>query len=149
MNSRTQLSNLPFTHWRRKWQPTPVFLPGESQGQWSLVGCHLWGCRVQSHDWSDAAAALSTNNLTHYAHQYPGRLRREPRCLFPLRSNEAVSSTFLPDKAEPEKTTKIIGLNNPEFHNIVPQMFRQGNRGWDGWIASLTRWTWTCANSGK
>ena len=28
---------------RRKWQPTPVFLPGESQGQGSLVGCHLWG----------------------------------------------------------------------------------------------------------
>ena len=33
-----------FTHWRRKWQPTPVFLPGESQGWGSLVGCHLWGC---------------------------------------------------------------------------------------------------------
>ena len=30
-------------HWRRKWQPTPVFLPGESQGQRSLVGCRLWG----------------------------------------------------------------------------------------------------------
>ena len=30
-------------HWRRKWQPTPVFLPGESQGRGSLVGCHLWG----------------------------------------------------------------------------------------------------------
>ena len=30
--------------WRRKWQPTPVFLPGESQGQGSLVGCCLWGC---------------------------------------------------------------------------------------------------------
>ena len=30
-------------HWRRKWQPTPVFVPGESQGQGSLVGCHLWG----------------------------------------------------------------------------------------------------------
>ena len=29
--------------WRRKWQPTPVFLPGESQGQGSLVGCCLWG----------------------------------------------------------------------------------------------------------
>jgi len=27
---------------RRKWQPTPVFLPGESQGQRSLVGCRLW-----------------------------------------------------------------------------------------------------------
>jgi len=33
----------PFMHWRRKWQPTPVFLPGESQGWGSLVGCHLWG----------------------------------------------------------------------------------------------------------
>ena len=30
--------------WRRKWQPTPVFLPGESQGQGSLVSCRLWDC---------------------------------------------------------------------------------------------------------
>ena len=30
-------------HWRRKWQPTPVFLPGESQGRGSLVGCRLRG----------------------------------------------------------------------------------------------------------
>ena len=30
-------------HWRRKWQPTPVFLPGESHGQRSLVGCSPWG----------------------------------------------------------------------------------------------------------
>ena len=29
--------------WRRKWQPTPVFLPGESQGRGSLAGCRLWG----------------------------------------------------------------------------------------------------------
>ena len=29
-------------HWRRKWQPSPLFLPGESQGRGSLVGCHLW-----------------------------------------------------------------------------------------------------------
>ena len=39
--SRTRLSNFTFTfhflHWRRKWQPTPVFLPGESQGWGSLV----------------------------------------------------------------------------------------------------------------
>ena len=37
------LALLTFMHWRRKWQPTPVFLPGESQGQGSLVGCRLWG----------------------------------------------------------------------------------------------------------
>ena len=41
--SRARLSDFTFTHWRRKWQPTPVFLPGESQGRGSLVGCHLWG----------------------------------------------------------------------------------------------------------
>ena len=29
---------------RRQWHPTPVFLPGESQGWGSLVGCRLWGC---------------------------------------------------------------------------------------------------------
>ena len=38
----TSLSLFNFMHWRRKWQPTPVFLPGESQGWGSLVGCHLW-----------------------------------------------------------------------------------------------------------
>ena len=45
--SQTRLSDFTFTfhflHWRRKWQPTPVFLPGESQGWGSLVGCRLWG----------------------------------------------------------------------------------------------------------
>ena len=35
-------------HWRRKWQPTPVFLPGQFQGQGSLVGCSLWG-RTESY----------------------------------------------------------------------------------------------------
>ena len=44
--SWTWLSVFTFTfmRWRRKWQPTPVFLPGESQGQGSLVGCRPWGC---------------------------------------------------------------------------------------------------------
>ena len=39
----TSLSLFTFLHWRRKWQPTPVFLPGESQGWGSLMGCRLWG----------------------------------------------------------------------------------------------------------
>ena len=51
----TSLSLFTFMHWKRKWQPTPVFLPGESQGWGSLVpslGSHRVG-----HDWSDLAAA--------------------------------------------------------------------------------------------
>ena len=42
-NSTTSLSLFTFMHWRRKWQPIPVFLPGESHGQRSLAGYSLWG----------------------------------------------------------------------------------------------------------
>ena len=52
----TSLSLFTFMHWRRKWQPTPVFLPGESQGRepgrLPSMGSHRVG-----HDWSDLAAA--------------------------------------------------------------------------------------------
>ena len=53
-NWAPSLSLFTFMHWRRKWQPTPVFFPGESQGLRSLVGSH----RVR-HDWSDLAAAAA------------------------------------------------------------------------------------------
>ena len=42
-NWATSHSLFTFMHWRRKWQTTPVFLLGESQGWGSLVGCCLWG----------------------------------------------------------------------------------------------------------
>ena len=61
----TSLSLFAFVHWRRKWQPTPVFLPGESQGRGSLVGCRLWGRRV-GYDWSDLAAAASNGQGKHF-----------------------------------------------------------------------------------
>ena len=51
-NRATSLSLFTFMHWRRKWEPTPVFLLGEPQGRGSLVGCHLWG-RTES-DTTDA-----------------------------------------------------------------------------------------------
>ena len=40
---KTSLSLFTFMHWRRKWQPTPVFLPGKSHGQRNLVGYSPWG----------------------------------------------------------------------------------------------------------
>ena len=52
------LSLFTFIHWRRKWQPTPVFLPGESHGRRSLVGCSPWG-RTESDTWNDLAAAAA------------------------------------------------------------------------------------------
>ena len=48
-------------HWRRKWQPTAVFLPGESQGLGSLVGCHLWGrTELDTTEADSAATAAAT-----------------------------------------------------------------------------------------
>ena len=52
-NWATSLSLFTFMHWRRKWQPTPVFLSGESQGRGSLVDCRLWG-----HEESDMTERL-------------------------------------------------------------------------------------------
>ena len=38
--------------WRRAWQPTPVFLPGESHGQRSLTGCRPWASQRVRHEWA-------------------------------------------------------------------------------------------------
>ena len=46
-------------HWSRKWQPTPAFLPGESQGQGSLVGGRLWGGTELDTTEATAAAAAA------------------------------------------------------------------------------------------
>ena len=56
----TSLSLFTFMHWRRKWQPTPVFLPGESQGReawWAAI----YGLHRVGHDWSNLAAAAVGN----------------------------------------------------------------------------------------
>ena len=55
----TSLSLFTFLHWRRKWQPTSVLLPGESLGQRSLVGYSPWVHRV-GHNW-----ATDTRTHTH------------------------------------------------------------------------------------
>ena len=49
--------------WRRKWQPTPVFLPGESHGQRSLVSYSPW----------DRKELGTTERVTHTETQKPGK----------------------------------------------------------------------------
>ena len=63
-DSATWLSLFTFMHWRRKGQPTPVFLPGESQGQGSLVGCCLWGrMKRLSSSSSSSRPQQNSNNI--------------------------------------------------------------------------------------
>ena len=57
----TSLSLFTFLHWTRKWQPTPVFLPGESHGGRSLVGYSPWG-RKES----------DTTEQLHFHFHFPG-----------------------------------------------------------------------------
>jgi len=64
-NWATSLSLFTFMHWRRKWQPTPVFLPGESQGRGSLVGFCIWGHRESD----TTEESFSTNGL-HQRNQF-------------------------------------------------------------------------------
>ena len=67
----TSLCIFTFMHWRRKWQPTPVFMPGESQGWGSLVGCCLWG-----HTESDMTEATQQQQ---YAIKY--KIRNKDKCM--------------------------------------------------------------------
>ena len=55
----TSFSLFTFLHWRRKWQPTPVFLPGKSRGRGRLGGLPSMGLHRVRHDWSDLAAAAA------------------------------------------------------------------------------------------
>ena len=68
--SRTWLSDFTFTfmHWRRKWQPTPVFLPGESQERGSLGRLPSMGSRRVGHDWSNLAAAAAVLKVLPIGH---------------------------------------------------------------------------------
>ena len=59
LNWATSLSLFTFMHWRRKWQPTPVFLPGESQGRGEPGGLPSMGLHRVRHNWSDLAAATA------------------------------------------------------------------------------------------
>ena len=60
-------------HLKRKWQPTTVFLPRESQGRWSLVGCRLW-----SHTELDTTEATWQQQLGYVGSFYLSDLIADP-----------------------------------------------------------------------
>ena len=91
--SLIHLSLFTFMHWRRKWQPTPVFLPRESQGQWSLVGC-LVGCRLWGHTESDTPEVTQQQQQQQHYIYYCGQesLRRNG---VPIEVNKRVQNVVL------------------------------------------------------
>ena len=84
-NWATSLLLFTFMHWRRKWQHTPVFLPGESQRRRRLVGCHLWGHTEL--DTTDVTQQQERHQLTTYGfhtdHKWSAGLAQGVNTLFP------------------------------------------------------------------
>ena len=71
--------------WRRKWQPTPAFLPGKSHGQRSLVGYSPWGCRRVGHDLATEQAQFAFCACSEaLSEEGAGATLQEERVLFPL-----------------------------------------------------------------
>ena len=103
----TSLSLFTFMHWRRKLQPTLVFLPGESQGQGSLVGLLSMESHRVGHDWSDLAAAAAA------VHAFPFYLMLVP-CL--------VTGAFLPSSL-----SKIIRIKDEWKNNYTWQKIQNDN----------------------
>ena len=90
--------------WRRKWQPTPVFLPGKPHGQRNLAGFSPWGCRRIGHD-------LVTKQ------QQPGRKPLNPLCVAEsrfIRKIDVVSAPQVPFYQE-----EVIGFPGFLTFNIL------------------------------
>ena len=81
-NWETSLSLFTFMHWRRRWQLTPVFLPGESQGWGSLVGCHFQGSTEL--DMTEVAAAKSRHKQLLVREVRETKIKQRPSSFSPI-----------------------------------------------------------------
>ena len=125
----TSLSLFTFMHWRRQWQPTPVFLSGESQGPESLVGCRLWGCTE-----SDTTEWLSSSSM-----MYIWRRKWQPTSVFLFGEFHGQKSLacYSPWGHKESDTTKQLTLSlSPVLCTLPSKPHRCQKRG------STTLWLW-------
>ena len=165
-----------YIHWRRKWQPTPVFLPGESQGWRSLVGCHLRG-RTESHT---TEVTYLSNIFSHCIICLLNLFIVEQLmllknwCFWTVVLEKTLQSSLdnkeiQPVHSEGDQPWDSFGGNDAEAETPVLWPSHAKNwligkdsdagwvgaggdgdhRGGDGWMASLPQWTWVWVNSGS
>ena len=117
--------------WRRKWQPTPVFLPGKSHGQRSLAGYSPWCCRESdTTEQPSMHTREEISNLQTQGLKYPGRL---------FFSGKELASSLAASYCHPEThTSDFIHINTPrllpesgsEVHYIYPLLLNNQARRW-------------------
>ena len=157
----TSLSLFTFMHWRRKWQPTPLFLPGESQGWGILVGCRLWG-RTESDTtevtqqqqrviWAIRVFTLDGITVVNVMSKLPSENSlKEIKPVNPKRNQPWIFTGRTDAEAEapvlwtPDAKSWLIGKDSDAGKDWREEEY---DRGWDGWMASLTQWTWVWENS--
>ena len=112
--------------WRRKWQPTLIFLPGKSHGQRNLIGYSPWG-----HKESDTAERART-------HTHPHVYIYACVCIWCWSWNSNTLATSCEELTQWKRPWCWEGL----------EAGGEGDdRGWDCWRASPTQWTWVWVNS--
>ena len=106
--------------WRRKWQPTRVFLLGKSPRQRSLAGYRLWECRRVGHNYvikqQQHAAGGNVNLCSHYGKQYGGfqKKLKVRTTIWPSNSTPGYIS-----KTKKQKTPDFKRYMNPNIHNSI------------------------------
>ena len=117
--------------WSRKWQPVPVFLPGKFYGQRSLAAYSPW-----DHRESDMTKWLSTTHTGAMLLNQVKSVHWKDWCW-------SWSSNTLATWCE-----ELIHRKRPLCSERLKAGREGDDRGWDGWMASPTQWTWVWASSG-
>ena len=97
--------------WRRKWQPTSVFLPGKSHGQRSLAGYGLWGHKGVRHN-------LATEEQKHSLCIMGGGYTRVYKCIYTrcyMLSRDPVTPQTIASQAPPS-----LGFSRHEYWSGLP-----------------------------
>ena len=115
----TRVGKIP---WRREWQPTPVFLPENFHGQRSLVGYNSWGHKdMDKTEWLTLSLSFTVKNIFSWW-------------------NSNTLATSCEELTHWKRLWCWEGLGAGGEGD---------DRGWDGWMASPTWWTWVWVNSGS
>ena len=130
--------------WRRKWQPTPVFLPGESQGWRSLVGCRQWGSKES--DTTDATKQQQQQHVWMWELDYKESWVRKNWCFWTVVLEKALESPldckFQPVSPKGNQSWIFIGMTDVEAE--TPIFWSPDAKNWLIWKDPDARkdWRW-------